>query len=134
MVNVVYVEREPTPPPKSSRSKRRTPKEEVNPSHSLSIDHLPEWIRGAFEDAVLPTLLDHFGAQEDPWTVDPKPPAQPAPSQPDASTPTGLVGNLHDLITLLVPQCPRGFKLDSKDRIVRIVSCTDKAYLCEACD
>ena len=133
-MDVVYVEPEPAPPPpstlKRSRAKR-TPKAEVDPSQSLSVAHLPEWIRDDLEDFILPTLLDHYGSQEDPWTLDVK---QSTPPQKDGNDvqatdgnaaldkPKGLIEVLQYLIDTLVPERPHKFKLSFKDRIVRIVS------------
>ena len=49
---------------------KRTPKAEMDASNSLSADFLEDWIRPTFDTVLMPTVLDHYGAQEDPWTVD----------------------------------------------------------------
>ena len=42
----------------------------MDPSNSLSVMQLDDWIRETFNTIFIPTLLDHYGAQEDPWTLD----------------------------------------------------------------
>lgn len=42
----------------------------MDPPHSLSVSQLDDWIRESFNTIFLPTLLDHHGAQDDPWTLD----------------------------------------------------------------
>ena len=65
-LNVVYVEEDPpTKPPI-----KRTPKAEMDSSNSLSADFLEDWVRPTFDKVLMPTVLDHYGGQEDPWTVD----------------------------------------------------------------
>ena len=49
---------------------KRTSKSEMDPSNSLSADHLDDWIQPTFKTVLMPTVLDHYGAQEDPWTLE----------------------------------------------------------------
>ena len=42
----------------------------MDPSNSLSAKQLDDWIRDTFNTIFMPTLLDYYGAQDDPWTLD----------------------------------------------------------------
>ena len=124
----MYVEPEPAPASKRSRAKR-TPKAEVDPSQSLSVDNLPDWIRDDFDDFIIPTLLDHYGSQDDPWTLEPKKLALPsktaggmaADESKGSNKPKSITEVLDYLIETLIPGRPRKFTLEPKDRLVRIV-------------
>ena len=63
---MVYVQREPQAKPKV----KRTTQSMMNPNNSLSAKQSDEWIRDSFNTIFMPTLLDHYGAQDDPWTLD----------------------------------------------------------------
>ncbi|KAH9937975.1 hypothetical protein B0H21DRAFT_885451 [Amylocystis lapponica] len=48
----------------------RKPKSTVAPEKSLSHNVLPDWIKPVFADKLMPTLLDVYGACDDPWDID----------------------------------------------------------------
>ena len=67
-LKVTYVQPEPLPKLKT----KRTRKIDMNPEKSLSAELLEDWIRPTFDTVLMPTLLDHYGAEEDFWTLDEK--------------------------------------------------------------
>lgn len=49
----------------------RTPKANMAVDKSLSAEvALPEWLNTVLNSRIMPTLIDHYGSEKDPWTVD----------------------------------------------------------------
>ena len=65
-LSIIYIEEDPPMKPPV----KRTPKAEMDASNSLSADFLEDWVHPTFDKVLMPTVLDHYGGQEDPWTVD----------------------------------------------------------------
>lgn len=124
-LEVVY-ESESNPPPKPRAT--RTPKFDVSPQKSRSIDHLPDWLREHLDKSIFPTLLDYYGSRHDPWTVKTAGSASSGTtsvsvlSAPPDQRPADMVSLLQELIDTLVPRRPQSFKLGRKDPLVRVVS------------
>ncbi|OJT03663.1 hypothetical protein TRAPUB_5691 [Trametes pubescens] len=73
----------------------RTLKADMDVTQSLSAEvALPNWLNAVFEASIMPTLIDHYGGQRDPWKMD---------------IPQGKMGtSLIDLVQELVDNlCPR---------------------------
>ena len=65
-LGVIYIEEDPpTKPPVKC-----TLKAEMDASNSLSADFLEDWVCPTFDKVLMPTVLNHYGSQEDLWTVD----------------------------------------------------------------
>ena len=120
-IQVVYKEPEARQKPKVKRTKQV----DMDPSNSKSADTLPSWICEVFNDTLIPSLVDYYGAQEDPWMLDPRKPTKGNPihasgivSDPDE--PVGIVDVLQNYINQLFPR--KHYSLSSNDPIVKIVS------------
>lgn len=53
--------------------KKRAAKTEVPPEKSLALKHLPDWVKPGFdakEGQIIPTLVDFYGCQPNPWDID----------------------------------------------------------------
>ncbi|ETW77430.1 hypothetical protein HETIRDRAFT_421556 [Heterobasidion irregulare TC 32-1] len=48
----------------------RRPRSQVGPAKSLSKSQLPEWAKKHWDSKIIPTLLDFYGIQDDPWNLD----------------------------------------------------------------
>ena len=93
----------------------------MDPANSLSGNHLPRWIKDDFDSVIMPTVLEHYGAQQDPWKLDPQKPTKGKPVVPDASkSDLSIVDVLQQLITSIFPR--RQYQLTSGDIIVKVVS------------
>ncbi|KAI0362818.1 hypothetical protein OH77DRAFT_1585142 [Trametes cingulata] len=52
-------------------SKRpRTPKNQVPPEMSRGVMGLPDWVQPTMLTKIVPSLVKHYGAQDDPWDLD----------------------------------------------------------------
>ena len=70
-----------------------------------------------FDSALIPTLVDYYGSQHNPFELEPK--VLPKPGQPKEPS---IVDLMQELMNQLCPQ--RMYKLDSTERFVVIVSTT----------
>ncbi|KAI1786867.1 hypothetical protein LXA43DRAFT_1098816 [Ganoderma leucocontextum] len=118
-LGVVYIEPEPPAKPKV----KRTPKAEMDPSNSLSAEHLDEWVRPTFEKILMPTVLDHYGGEQDPWTLDASTGLQGRKGKKSmAAKPNGnsrdLVDVLQEMINSLYPLHFQ--ELEFNDLLVRV--------------
>ena len=123
MLQVVYTEPEPLKKPKV----KRTAQADIDPKRSLSGKHVPPWISDDFDKLMVPTLLEHYSAKDDPWSLDAKTrkPSKgcavgASSSTEDSDKDLGIVDILQQLINELFPR--KKYELTSKDIIVRIVS------------
>ena len=120
-IQVVYKEPEALRKPKAKRTKQA----DMDPSQSKSAETLPSWIREEFNATIIPSLVDYYGGQEDPWMLDPRKPtkgnpvrASGAPS--DQSEPLGIVDVLQEYIDQIFPR--KHYTLFTNDAITKIVS------------
>ncbi|KAI1783346.1 hypothetical protein LXA43DRAFT_1102646 [Ganoderma leucocontextum] len=118
-LKVTYVQ----PQPLAKAKAKRTPKANMDPTQSLSAELLPEWIRDTFKTILMPTLLDHYGAARDPWTLEAKTltwskrSAKPEPTT-NAEKPRYLIDVLQEMVDSLYP---REFqKLEQTDLLIRV--------------
>ncbi|KAH9948380.1 hypothetical protein B0H21DRAFT_242801 [Amylocystis lapponica] len=51
-------------------NRQRKPRTPVAPAKSLSRETLPGWIKPDFETKLLPTIIDTYGAEDNPWKLD----------------------------------------------------------------
>ncbi|PIL36990.1 hypothetical protein GSI_00682 [Ganoderma sinense ZZ0214-1] len=119
-LQVVHTEPEPPQKPKA----KRTTQADMDPKRSLSAKNVPPWISDDFENIIVPSLLDHYGAQSDPWTVDVKKPtkgkviAASTSSSNGTLSDLGIVDILQQFIKQLFPR--KQYELTSNDIIVRV--------------
>ncbi|KAI1785119.1 hypothetical protein LXA43DRAFT_1100679 [Ganoderma leucocontextum] len=119
-LQVVYSEPEPPKKPKA----KRTAQADMDPKLSRAGKNVPAWISDDFDNVILPTVLDHYGGQEDPWTLDTKKPTKGKAVVASSSTSAsnvdqgGLVDVLQQLINQLFPR--KHYELASSDIIVRV--------------
>ncbi|KAH9951836.1 hypothetical protein B0H21DRAFT_717801, partial [Amylocystis lapponica] len=53
-----------------TRKRQRKPKAPVAPTKSLAFENLPSWIKPHFDSKLMPTILEIYGAEDDPWDLD----------------------------------------------------------------
>lgn len=89
----------------------RTLKADMDASQSLSAEvALPDWLNTIFHASIMPTLIDHYGGQHDPWKVDP----------PKGQTGTSIIDLVQELVDNLCPR--RKYIVGKTAPVVRIVS------------
>ena len=116
-LQVVYSQPEPPQKPKA----KRTAQADMDPATSLSGNNLPRWIKDEFDSIIVPTVLEHYGAQQDPWKIDPQKATKANlivadPSKSDLS----IVDIVQQLIASIFPR--RQYQLTSNDIIIKVVS------------
>ncbi len=99
---------EPDARTKLKAKAKRTPKNDMPTAKSLSADRLPSWIQGKFEERIILTLFEHYGADPDPWTVDAGVEGRPS-----------IIEVLQELIDHVCPE--RHYIVEKGDRIQKIV-------------
>nr|VWP01047.1 Glycerol-1-phosphatase [Ganoderma boninense] len=122
-LSVSYIEPEPPAKPRI----KRTPKSEMDASNSLLADHLDDWVCPTFKTILMPTVLDHYGAQEDPWTLEVEKRAkgrQTGQDQP-ISLPVTQPNNPQDLLSVLKDMVSSLYlyhfgEVESNDLLVRV--------------
>lgn len=97
----------------------------MDPEDSLSGKNLPLWIKDDFTSRIMPTVLEHFGGQEDPWKLDFDKPVKAKPVKASTSTnhppdEIGIIDIVQKLISELLPR--KKYQLASDNIIVRVVS------------
>lgn len=96
----------------------RTHKADMDADQSLSAEvALPGWLFAIFEASIMPTLIDHYGGQRDPWKMDP----------PKGQTGTGIVDLVQELVDNLCPR--RKYIVGKTCPLARIVSPSQFHYV-----
>jgi hypothetical protein len=81
---------------------------------SLSFAALPYWIKPLFDTKLIPTLLDIFGAADDPWDLDPHA--------------DYFLSVVQDQIKVICPREYHNLQLERSDRIYAIVIVAGSSY------
>ena len=95
---------------KTTKKRPRAPKTSVSTDDSRGFDALPDWVKPTIWPKIVPSLIRHFGAQDDPWDLD-------GPSK------EVFLSLLEKLLKKYHPNVRRE-KLSRKDKIYVYVSCS----------